>query len=332
MTAESVKRTAALFSSLVVGTFVGGTLLWFVVRPLDLHATWKVLEATDWPTVLAALVAMISMWIVKSVRWIAILRGVAELRLPDSLAAVVVGAAGNLVVSHTGMALRILAASRRCGIPAETLLTSVGVERAFDSAIIFLVVSVAIFFGGHGRLPHLEWILGGLALGAAILFIVVLRAGPRIADWLESQALKQPSPMRIRLAGALRRVVAALRLFDDRRQALIVLAWSTLMWACVIGCIYLCIHAVSGEAMLLASVLVLGVHTVALVLPAPPAKVGITQASFALALAGTVLTSPQIFAASVIYNVLMTLPVMLAGLFTWRSVLSKADAAQLPSG
>lgn len=323
-----MKRKLAIVGSLILGTVIGGLLLWLVVRRLDLRATWEVLGGAEWLVVLAALLAMISMWILKAVRWVAILRGVAELRLPDSLAAVVVGAAGNVVISHAGEALRIVMAGRRCGSPAESLLTSIAVERAFDSAVIFLMVSAALLLGDSVGPAHLEWVLGLLVLGTVGVFLLVLLAGPRLADRLESRAQRQPSPSHARLAGMLRRIVAALRLFGNRRQALIVLAWSTLMWGSVTACIYLCILAVSDEAMLAASVLVLGVHSVALILPAPPAKVGLTQASFVLALAGTALSSPQIFAASVIYNVLMTIPVLLAGMIAWHAAGVRTAAAQ----
>lgn len=324
-----MKRRLVLVGSLLLGTLIGGLLLWLVVRRLDMRAVWEVLREADWLAIVAALLAMVSMWIVKAVRWIAILRGVAQLRLTDALAAVVVGAAGNVVVSHAGEALRILVAGRRCGGQTEVLLTSIAVEHAFDCAVIFLMVSAAILLGNSGRPAHLEWILGMLALGMIGTFLVVLRVGPRFADWIDKGSANQFSPLRVRLAGSLRRVVAALRLFGNPSQSLIVMSWTALMWVSVSACIYHCVRAVSGEVTLAATILVLGVHSVALLLPAPPAKVGLTQASFALALAGTALSSPRIFAASVIYNVLMTIPVLIAGMIAWHAARIRSVSAQL---
>jgi hypothetical protein len=80
--------------------------------------------------------AMLGMLLAKALRWSAILTGVVKLRRRDSIAAIMVGGAGNVILSHLGDLFRVMTASRRSRGTPESLLTSIAVERVFDIAVI----------------------------------------------------------------------------------------------------------------------------------------------------------------------------------------------------
>jgi uncharacterized membrane protein YbhN (UPF0104 family) len=120
-------------------------------------------------------------------------------------------------------------------------------------------------------------------------------------------------------AAQLRQVLLALQVFRSGSGLGLVFLLSLVMWALFATCIFWCLRSTGTDASFGAALVVLGVNAVALVLPAPPGRVGIIEASFAVALAGTLMNSAQVLAASIVYNALMTIPFWcIGGLIWWR--------------
>jgi uncharacterized protein (TIRG00374 family) len=212
-------------------------------------------------------------------------------------------------------------ASRATGASRATLLASIIAERVFDliALAVLLAFLLVVADERHVASTRLEWVLGGAGLIALILALVVMRVGAWIAVRLEAGGSVTPPKWRVALASRLRQVLLALQVFRSRAQLMLAFALSLVMWALFATCILICLRATGGIATFGDALLVLGVNAAALVLPAPPGRVGTIEASFAIALAGTAIDDAHILAASIIYNTLMTVPLwIIGGLIWWR--------------
>jgi uncharacterized membrane protein YbhN (UPF0104 family) len=132
----------------------------------------------DWRWAAFAVVCDISSYAAHGLRWKLLLVPLGRVRLRDSLRAVYSGLFANEILPlRSGEVLRAYLVSRAAGIRMPEVLTSVGVERLIDGAVLvaaIAIVSMYVPLGGH--LQHAaEWlgalVLALLLLGALILFL-----------------------------------------------------------------------------------------------------------------------------------------------------------------
>lgn len=327
-------RGRRLLLSAVLGTALGSLLLWLVFRDADPRTLLDVLRGCNPRLVLLALGVGLLAFVVKAMRWVVLLRCVATLPVRASLAAVFVGSAGNTLVSHLGEVPRIMMAARASGAPVPSLLASIVAERAMDLwAIALLCAFVLVGIDGHGSSsPGLRWVLGIASLLVFVLVLAVVRAGDVIAGRLEGRRHGDVPRWRSAAAVRVRQVAHAFQVFRRSSDLACTFVLSLLMWGLFATCILCCLLSVGTDASFAESLQVLGVNVVALMLPAPPGRVGTVQASFAVALAGTSMEHARVLAASIVYNAIMTLPFWCIGGFIWwrRSVHGATPGATLP--
>jgi uncharacterized membrane protein YbhN (UPF0104 family) len=317
---KSADRRSALAWSLAAGTLVGGLLLWVVVREIDLTETRRLLANAHAPDVTVGLVAVIAALAAKSARWVSILGSAGWLPQAPAFRAVAIGNAGNVLVSHLGEVARIIVAVRHSSLQPDTLAASIAVERVLDCVgiLVFAVAAVSLSpqYGGATS-TYVAGVLSAGALAGLIMSAVLLIYGGALERLL--RAGTRAGALRVFLADRLTNVVSALQLFADARRVAVAVIWSVVLWGLVAVCILYCMRAVSSGATFFSAATVMAVHAVALILPAPPGRVGTIQASFAIGLAGSALSGSEAFAASIVYNVLMTIPVLCLGGAMWLS-------------
>ena len=318
---KSADRRSTLSWSLAAGTLLGGLLLWAVVREIDLTETRRLLTHARTSDVMVGLLAVIVALAAKSARWVSILESAGRLKQTSAFRAVAIGNAGNVLVSHLGEVARIVVAVRHSSLRPDTLAASIAVERVLDCVGILVFAVAALSLSpqfGNGVGAYVAGVLTAGALAGLITSVVLLIYGPALERRL--RAGTRADGVRAWVADRLINIIAALRLFADARRVAVAVIWSIVLWGIVAVCILYCMRAVvSTGATFVAAATVMAVHAVALILPAPPGRVGTIQASFAIGLAGSALSGSEAFAASIIYNVLMTIPVLCLGGALWLS-------------
>jgi glycosyltransferase 2 family protein len=260
---------------------------------------------------------------------VVLVRSTVTLPLRASLAAVFAGSAGNALISHLGEVPRIMMAARATGVGAGGLLASIVAERVFDLCAISVLLALLLLGADEprGASAHLEWILGTAGLVAFVMVVTVLHLGERLASRLEARLPAGLPRWRATAASRLRQVLRAFQVFRKGSELALAFLLSLLMWALFAACILGCLLATGTNASFGNSLTVLGVNAAALILPAPPGRVGTIEASFVVALAGTSMDEAQVLAASIVYNMLMTIPFWCIGGFIWWRHSSPADVA-----
>jgi glycosyltransferase 2 family protein len=284
-----VKRVLIVAAALIVGVFV-----WLAVRTIDLELTWQALRESDavWVVPSVALVALSVP--LRALRWWAVFSPSRRPPLGVTTKAVLIGLFfNNILPFRAGEAARLVYLARRAGVSRAETLATVVVERVFDVLALVLILFVSVPF-----LPEVTWfrtavwlaLALGVGLGLAVGVLLVfgdraLRVLLWPLRWLPFMSLERwecaPRNLGSGLA-ALRSVQAA-----GAGAVLTILSWLVLAastWA-LMPAFDLDLGFEAG-----ALVLVVGL---AMVVPSPPAALGVFEGAVVVALVRSTWTRPS---------------------------------------
>lgn len=288
---------------------VGALFLWIALDHVDLARTTDALRHASAGWCVLAWVAGVAFMAAKAWRWECLLRPVEPFRFATVHRAVYAGTAANLVVPHSGEILRATLLGLRANRPASPILTTIGLERLFDFAMLALIATLGLLLDPEGS-PLLV-ASGGIALGIAAVgaYIVwaYLHPTPRMrrgARWMLS---KLPQGPRDWMERQLKRGVAGLVTLEDPRLMAKVLLQSAVQWGCIVVAIWASAKAVSVDLPASGAILIFVLTVIGLTLPSPPVQVGATQLAFVVGFEWYGASAEAGFAASVVYTVFVVL-------------------------
>jgi uncharacterized protein (TIRG00374 family) len=309
-------------ASLVVGVILGLTLFAAAAALID----WNLLRATlgqaHTPWVIVAVAAVPLYIFVKTWRWRVLITPIAVTSTASLSPAVWAGNAGNYIVPHFGELVRVVLAGHSINANRSALLASIALERFFDFAALGVLCAV-VLLPARDHPPVLTAALGiVVALALALLMIATLFLLWPDALFRISGRLLRPLAPRLRspLERALNQGTTALAMLRTWRLVIPVFLLSLVQWVVIGACTAACMLAM-GLAVSCASVAaVVLLNVVGLVLPAAPGHVGTIQVAFIVALQSFGIARESAFAAALVFNAVMVVPVMLVGL----PILSRA--------
>ena len=314
---------ASRFLAIVLGLAVGGAFLALAFRGTPPAAVAQLLATGRWGVGGAlVLLATAAFVLTKAARWRLLLgsragEGGAPLWPP-----VLAGLALNALVPHSGEFVRAMALQRRAGRAPAAVLSSIVAERVFDLFAVLILGAVA--FGsvevGEEVATALRLLAGVAAAGAVA--ILVLLAAPGAVTRLVG-ALARPLPVRAArwVRGQLAAALAGFEPVRSPSTALAVLLWSIAQWLTIALAAYGC-GLVVGLALAPAAcfLVVVGI-VVAFLLPNAPGYAGSVQVAFLVTLKPLGVAGDAALAASVVYQLLMVLPLVIGGLVALRTSL-----------
>jgi uncharacterized protein (TIRG00374 family) len=191
----------------------------------------------------------------------------------------------NIMPARAGEAARVVALTQRTGTPAAEIVGTAIVERAYDVLSILI-----IFFCASPWLPHESWfgtaaVLAGIAavaLGAVIWVLAV--HGDRPLRRLVRPLGRLPGLTVERVEREAATLADGLSGLREHRVALEALAWSLGAWLVAAVWAWLVLHAFEPQLGFGAGILVTVVIGLSMIIPSPPAAVGVFEAAGVLAL------------------------------------------------
>ena len=137
----------------------GGALAWFSWG-VDWPELGRALLRVHLPWVALAALLLLGEFFIRALRWRVLLRPLGtQARLPDLFAALVIGAAANILLPlRAGEIAKPLVASRRTGQPLAAVVATAVMERVYDllGMVSVLVLMVLVLPGGEAALPDGE--------------------------------------------------------------------------------------------------------------------------------------------------------------------------------
>lgn len=223
---------------LIVVLVLTAALIWYAHG--HIHFDWRVfleqLKAADWKLMLLGVACIYFGYVVRSARWVWLIRYQKKMPLLSLLGTQVIGFTAVALIGRVADPVRPYLVARKTDLSLGSQIGAYVVERLFDAGAMALIASSVILLAPVGSVPHAEIVrraaLWGLALTiAGALFLVAVRLkGNAIATLLGKTA----SRLSRRLGTAVEEKINSFHAGLDTLRSLadfsVVLVLSLLMW------------------------------------------------------------------------------------------------------
>jgi uncharacterized protein (TIRG00374 family) len=311
-----------------LGLAVGAILLALAFRGTPPASVVGLLAAGHWLAAGPATLGATALFVLaKTARWRRLLGAPASAPWGVLLPAVLAGLALNALVPHAGELVRAVSLERRARLPAARVLASIVAERVFDLCGVLILAALAL-----ARIPVTPALAAAVRLLALVAFalaaaIVLALAAPAFVTRLVARAARAlPPRARPWVARQLAAALDGLAPVRSPATALVVLGWSLAQWLAVALVVHGSADVVGLPLGFAASCLVVLGIVVAFLLPNAPGYAGSVQVAFVAALAPVGVGAERALAASVVYQLLMVLPLVVGGLACLRATLSRSSS------
>ena len=306
MSSQTVRRAVRV--TIVAVVIVA--LVFFVFR-VNWAQTWSAIRASS-PAilVLAALVNMLSLAL-KAVRWWLFLRAAGSPSLRLALRATVAGAAlNNILVANAGEAARVVMVARSSGLPSETVLATLALERLFEFAGYVVMFAVAI---GVLPLPAPLAEMRPWALGVAALLLATLVYLARQPHRIDATPLA-PTGVPGRMAQYGRGFLRALTGVSTARRFTKAMAISVVVWGLQIATYQLTARAAGFAIPIAGTVAAILAVNIGFAVRVTPGNVGVFQAIYAMTAVAFGMDADVAVGVGLLIQTQQILPVTLIGL------------------
>lgn len=305
---------------IVVAAAIVGVFAWLAVRTIDLDLTWRALRESEavWVVPSVALVALSVP--LRALRWRAVFSPGRRPPLRTTTNALLIGLFfNNILPFRAGEAARLVYLARRTGVSRAETLATIAVERVFDVLALVLILFVSLPF-----LPEVTWlraavwlalVLGiGLGIGVAVLFVFgdrALRVLLWPLRWLPFLSVERWEWVPRNLGSGL----AALRSVEVAGAGAV---WTILSWLVLAASTWALMPAFDLDLGFEAGLLVLVAVGLAMIVPSPPAALGVFEGAAVVALVAFGVDASVALSYALVLHAVNFVPYLAAGLLVLR--------------
>ena len=301
----------------ILGIGISLFFLWIAFRNLHPGEVWTHIRTADPGLLLVAAAIFFVAVALISMRWGFLLRAIQPIPLPDLMALVSIGYAGNNIYPlRSGEVLRIVLLQRQHGVPIARATTTVVIERVFDGLVMLSFIMAALLLTGLAS-PEIQTManVGAPPVLAALLifFMLATRADlmrrllTRVASWLPERL----GALITRLGDEIISGFEGLRSPLDLAGAVVT---SYLCWMVKAGVHWIVAFAFGLETSYPIMLMVVGVVNLAGLIPASPGMFGVFEAAVLLVLVAAGYPESVALAYGLVVHMVIWLPVTLVGL------------------
>jgi uncharacterized protein (TIRG00374 family) len=330
--------------SLLIGTLVSATTLYFAFENVPFGDLVEYLGAVDYIFIVPATAAIVAAFVFRALRWRAILGAARQVSFSEAFHPLMIGFMANCVYpGRIGEIGRPLILKARSGVPFSTGLATVGVERLIDLVCLILLFGLAlqeVDLGAGGTIRFSGYEIDGtvmvdagkgMLLLAALIFVGVatitaertrglvhktIALLPRLLFFLnDSKKKKFAAGFTVSASTFVENIAAGFALVKSPRLIVVCAAYSALVWAFTVYSYYIMAKGSPGidlTALEITAVMVM--ICFAIVLPSVPGYWGLWEAGgvFALSLFGV--GQKDAAGYTLVNHAVQVLPVILIGL------------------
>ena len=308
------KRTAAFTATLLLA----GGFSYFAVRGVNWSSAWHALRSCDAWWLIPAMAAFAAQIAMRAMRWRSLFAHSRRPAVGAIFAATMIGYLfNNILPARAGEAARVVALAQRAETPVAEIVGTALVERAYDVFSILI-----IFLCASPWLPHQSWfataeVVAGVAAVALLAVVWVLAVhGDRPLRLLARPLSRLPGLSQERLEHEATTLVQGLSGLREHRVAVEALLWSLAAWMTAALWAWLVLLAFEPTFGFGAGVLVTVVIGLAMIIPAPPAAVGVFEAAGIAALAAYGLHQSAALPYALVLHVCNFVPLVVVGALT----------------
>ena len=305
------RRTLAIVATLLLAA--GFTYL--AVQGVDWHRAWVAVEHCDAWWLVPALVVFAAQTVLRAMRWRSLF---AHGRRPGRgpiLEATLIGYLFNSIMpARAGEAARVVSLTKNSTVPPAEIVGTALVERVYD-----LFAVLVIFFAATPWLPHVGWLGAAEALaavaavGLAVAIVVLAIYGDRPLQWLARPLARLPRLSAERIEHHVALLADGLSGLRHHRVAFEAMVWTLVAWMASSLWAWLVLLAFYPHLPFSAGILVTVATGLAMVIPSPPAAVGVFEAAGVLALKAYGISSTGALPYAVVLHISNFVPLVIAG-------------------
>ncbi len=297
---------------------LAAVFIYLAVRDVRFNDAWRAMRTSNYWWLIPAFGAFVLATFMRVLRWRSLFAPGRRPPVGAVGAATMIGYLfNNIMPARAGEAARVVALTQRAGTPPAEIVGTVVVERAYDILSILI-----IFFCAAPWLPPVGW------FGTAAAFAGVMAALLGVAIWVLAVHGDRPLRFVLRPLSRLPRLsververfgvelAAGLSGLRDRRVAVEALVWSVGIWLMSALWAWLVLLAFQPRLGFDAGVLVIVAIGLAMIIPAPPAAVGVFEAAGVLALKAFGISQTEALPYAIVLHVVNFVPFILAGMLT----------------
>jgi hypothetical protein len=284
---------------------------------INLGRVWQALRTSDYLWLIPALVAFGLGTAARALRWRSLF---APGRRPPRgvvLNATIIGYFYNgILPARAGEAARVVVLTRRSDAPPVEIVGTVVLERLYD-----VVTILVIFFVAEPWLPRVSW-FGTAALAAIVLAGLIAAAATLLAVYGDRPLRLLLRPLRrfslfsgARLDRTVDELTYGLSGLRDMRIALEAFLWTVTAWMFSALCAYLVGLAFHLHLSFACGVLVAVAIGLSMILPSPPAAVGVFEGAALIALNAYGIPHSVALSYALVLHAVNFVPFILAGVW-----------------
>ncbi len=307
----------------LLGIVVTCFLFWLLFRKIDMLLFFEYLAGSRLSYVVAGIALYLSSFIVRGLRWRALLLHLKRLSLAETIRLVVAGyAVNNVLPSRIGEFTRAYLAGVRNGISRTASLASIFVERVFDGLTVFLILAVLLF-----TYPFPGWVrnlaeLAGLIFVSLFLFVLFSSFSDLPIRIVRALGAKVPKRLVFPFELA-EKFLSGTRAVESLSQLGMVLILSFVVWAIEIGVYVLVVKAFGLDIPWMAYLLMLVTVNMGMLIPSTPGGLGVFQFAVVKSLEIFSVVTALGMAVSLVLHMAQIVPVTIIGLlWLWRNHIS----------
>jgi uncharacterized protein (TIRG00374 family) len=253
---------------------------------IKLGEAWHALRSSDFWWLLPALAVFAAGNLARSLRWRSLFAPDRRPPIGPVFNAMMVGYLyNNILPARAGEAARVVVLTQRSSTPPVEIVGTVVLERLYD-----VVAILVVFFAAEPWLPHVSW-FGTAAIAALVLALLIAGLATVLAVWGDRplRLLLRPLARFPLFSGErLERTVAELAHglsgLRHRGVALEAFVWTVIAWMLSALCAYVVSLAFHLQLPFACGVLVVVAVGLGMILPSPPAAVGVFEGAALIAL------------------------------------------------
>jgi uncharacterized protein (TIRG00374 family) len=268
---------------MLAGAVLGLALVYWFAKDLDGHAVLATIGRANWWLLGAATLLTMSTYLIRAVRWRALLDPVRpNVGVSPLLAATSLGFAAVFVAGRTGEIVRPVALSSKEHIRPSASFATILVERIFDmvTAVAFFAVPLVVFTAPNADLDtiaRVRWAgatLAFVAVASVVGLVILYRFRVGAVAFLNRTL--EPFGRRLRkgVTSLVSHFAESLSILHDRKELVVVSAWSVLLWVVCAIVNSLTFSAFGLHLSLLGAIFVMGFGLIGSLVPTPGGAAG----------------------------------------------------------
>lgn len=284
---------------------------------INFTEVWHALRSCDYWWLIPALIAFGLGDVARALRWRSLFAPGRRPRPGPALNATMIGYFyNNIMPARAGEAARVVVLTRRGSVPLVETVGTIVVERLYD-----LVAILAIFFVSQPWLPYVSWLRAAAIAGIALAIVIASIAAALVVygDRPLRMLLRPLGRLSLfsgdRLEKTIIELSHGLSGLRNRQVAIEASLWTIAAWMLTALCAYFVSVAFQLHLPFACGILVAVAVGLSMILPSPPAALGVFEGAAIIALEAYGLPKSSILPFALVLHAVNFVPFVLVGLF-----------------